>query len=120
MPTPKKKTKANAKTKAMANDLLTDRANMRRTIADLHRTNADLDHQVRDLLAAKPITQQERDEITRLRAEHKALNDSQNVIVVYMRKNFPELLAGGELSTIICNALANFKLLRDARKMNTQ
>lgn len=101
---------------AKLKEVLEDRANMRRTIADLRRKNDDLNGQVTELSASKPITPAEREEITRLRAEHKSLNDTQNAIIVYMRKNMPEMLTGGDLSVIICNALAHLKQFRDERK----
>jgi hypothetical protein len=91
-------------------------AESNRIIASLRETNRDLDAQVRELLSSHPITAAELSEISRIRAEHLSLIETQNAIAVYLRNFYADEIergdhAGMELETLVKMYLGRYKRL---------
>lgn len=108
---PKKLTKPKITTAHAYNDRMNA---LQMEITRLRHLNTDMDQQIRDVLKNKQVTPAELEEFTRLRQQHITLNKFQNDLVIYMRNNLPEKLAGGDLTTIFINCLTKYKALLQA------
>lgn len=60
----------------------------------LRTLNNDLDHQVRDLLKSRPISEQEYDAVARKMHAHDDLAQQQGYVVEYLRTAYPDDFCG--------------------------
>lgn len=62
---------------------------LRSEVARLKRLNEDQDRQIRDLLAANPMTDLQLEEIRLIRKDNEEMRREHNVVTIYLRTRFP-------------------------------
>ena len=91
-------------------------ATLRKEYHKLQLINTDLAEQVRSLLAAHPMTDEQLSEFKSIRQQHDALNEEQNEIALFFRRNFDGEIARGEhqgltLSQCVNRYLGRYKAM---------
>jgi hypothetical protein len=62
----------------------------KREIARLTTLNTDMDHQIRDLIVRRELSEEQWAEYTRIKREHIELAQGQAEIVTYLRNRYPD------------------------------
>ena len=109
------KDKARAKRSSLQGDG-DDLATLRKEYRKLQLINTDLAEQVRSLLAAHPMTDEQLSEFKSIRQQHDAMNEEQNEIALFFRRNFEGEIARGEhqgltLSQCVNRYLGRYKAM---------
>ena len=66
-----------------------------RELRHYRELNQDLDHQVRELIKAHPMTEAQLEEIRMVRADNESMKKEQDILTIYLRTRFPEDFQSG-------------------------
>lgn len=91
---------------------------LRREVQRLKTLNRDQDNQIRDLLAAHPMTDAQLEDIALVRKDNDEMRDQVSTLTVYLRTRFPSdfqtgVHRGRKLADICINYLARLEIPKE-------